>query len=145
MQVTNTDTGATISRSATDMADPTDFERSHRAMGVLATLKNVSDYLATVRGRRKAVVMFSEGVDYPMMDVFGSQSASDVLRSLQDTITAAARSDVNFFTIDPRGLVGMSTEFIEMAGPGFANISGAGRTAARTARTLRRSPRPISC
>ena len=61
--VTNMDTGPSITRKSTDMTDPTDFERSHRAMGVLTTLKNLSDYLAAVRGRRKAVIMLSEGVN----------------------------------------------------------------------------------
>jgi VWFA-related protein len=125
-QVTGTDIGPSVTRKATDMTDSTDFERGYRALRVLSTLKNLSDYLATVRGRRKAVIMLSEGVDYPMTDVFASLSATDVLRALQDTITAAARGNVNFFTIDPRGLVGMTTDFIEMQGPGFANISGAG-------------------
>ena len=132
-QAYTTDTGTTVNQKATNMADPTDFERSYRALGVLTTLKNVSDYLATVRGRRKAVIMLSEGVDYPMMDVFGSLSATDVLRALQDTITAAARGNVNFFTIDPRGLVGMNTEFIEMAGTGFANISSSGANGSASA------------
>jgi hypothetical protein len=58
--------------------------------------------------------------------VFGSMSATTVMRALQDTITAAARGNVNFFTIDPRGLVGMTDEFIEMAGTGSANITAAG-------------------
>jgi VWFA-related protein len=121
----NIDTGPTVSQKATDLTDPTDFERGYRAMGVLRTLKNLSDYMLTVRGRRKAVIMFSEGIDYPMTDIFGSQSASDVLHAVQDAIAAAARGNVNYFTIDPRGLVGMTTEFIEMTGAGFANISGA--------------------
>ena len=89
--------------------DPADFERRYRALGVFSTLKNVSDYLATVRGRRKAVILFSEGVDYPMTDVFGSMSATEVQRALQDTITAAARGNVNFSTIDPRGLAGITS------------------------------------
>jgi VWFA-related protein len=92
-----------------------DFERSYRAFGVLRTLENVSDYLATVRGRRKAVLLFSEGIDYPTADLFGSSRISDVQGALQDVITAAARGDVNYFTIDPRGLVGMDSTFVEMA------------------------------
>jgi VWFA-related protein len=122
-RTTGYDTGMAFNTKPTDMLDPTDFERSYRAMGVLSTLKNLSDYLLSVRGRRKAVLMFSEGIDYPVNDPFGSQSASDVLRATQDAITAAAKGNVNYFTIDPRGLVGMDTEFIEMGSTSFANIS----------------------
>jgi VWFA-related protein len=118
--------GPTVDPLGNDGMDPTDFERRYRAMGVFSTLKNISDYLATVRGRRKAVILISEGVDYPVTDVFGSMAATEVQRALQDTITAAARGNVNFSTIDPRGLAGITSEFIEMAGAGQANITGAG-------------------
>ena len=91
-----------------------DFVRSYRALGVLRTLEDISDYLMTVRGRRKAVLMFSEGIDYPTADLFGTSRVSDVQGAMQDVVTAAARADVNFFTIDPRGLVGMDTSFVEM-------------------------------
>jgi VWFA-related protein len=104
--------------------DPTDFERGHRALGVLDTLKNTAEFLATVRGRRKAVLFFSEGIDYPVIDVFGSQNATDVIRATQDAITMAARANVNYYTIDPRGLVGMTSEWMEMNGSGAPEIAG---------------------
>lgn len=106
--------------------DSSDFERSQRAMGVMDTLKNLSDYLSTVRGRRKAVVMLSEGVDFPMNDLFGAGGTTNVVRATQDAVTAAARANVNFFTIDPRGLIGLTTEFIEMAGTGMPDVLGSG-------------------
>jgi VWFA-related protein len=104
--------------------DPSDFERGHRALGVLDTLKNTAEFLATVRGRRKAVLFFSEGIDYPVTDVFGSQNATDVIRATQDAITMAARANVNYYTIDPRGLVGMTSEWMEMNGSGAPEIAG---------------------
>src|SRR5918995_3964700 len=105
--------------------EPTDFERGFRAAGVLDTLKNTAEFLASVRGRRKAVLFFSEGIDYPITDSFGGHSATDVIRATQDAITAAARANVNFYTIDPRGLVGMTNEFMEMAGGGSPEMAGA--------------------
>jgi VWFA-related protein len=105
--------------------EPTDFERGYRAVGVLDTLKQTAEFLSTVRGRRKAVLFFSEGIDYPITDSFGGHSASDVIRATQDAITAAARANVNFYTIDPRGLVGMTNEFMEMAGSGSPELAGA--------------------
>jgi VWFA-related protein len=105
-------------------SDPSDFERGFRALGVLDTLKNASEFLASVRGRRKAVVFFSEGIDYPITDLFGSQSASDVIRATRDAVSMAARANVNYFTIDPRGLVGMTSEFMDMQGSGAPELAG---------------------
>ncbi|MGH8165985.1 MAG: VWA domain-containing protein, partial [Woeseiaceae bacterium] len=105
--------------------EPTDFERGFRAVGVLDTLKQTAEFLSSVRGRRKAVLFFSEGIDYPITDSFGGHSATDVIRATQDAITAAARANVNFYTIDPRGLVGMTNEFMEMAGSGSPEMAGA--------------------
>jgi VWFA-related protein len=104
--------------------EPTEFERGFRAVGVLDTLKNTAEFLASVRGRRKAVLFFSEGIDYPVYDSFGGQSATDVIRATQDAISAAARANVNYYTIDPRGLVGMTNEFMEMAGGGAPALAG---------------------
>ena len=104
--------------------EPTDFERGFRAVGVLDTLKLTAEFLSSVRGRRKAVLFFSEGIDYPITDSFGGHSATDVIRATQDAITAAARANVNFYTIDPRGLVGMTNEFMEMAGGGSPEMAG---------------------
>jgi VWFA-related protein len=106
--------------------DSSDFERSQRAMGVMDTLKNLSDYLSTVRGRRKAVVMLSEGIDFPMNDLFGAGGTTNVVRATQDAVTSAARANVNFFTVDPRGLIGLTTEFIEMSGTGMPDVLGSG-------------------
>jgi VWFA-related protein len=104
--------------------EPTDFERGFRAVGVLDTLKLTAEFLSSVRGRRKALLFFSEGIDYPITDSFGGHSATDVIRATQDAITAAARANVNFYTIDPRGLVGMTNEFMEMAGGGSPEMAG---------------------
>ena len=104
--------------------EPSEFERGFRAVGVLDTLRLTAEFLASVRGRRKAVLFFSEGIDYPIQNPFGGQSASDVIRATQDAITMAARANVNFHTIDPRGLVGMTNEFMEMAGSGAPELAG---------------------
>ncbi len=104
--------------------EPGDFERGYRATSVLDTLKYTAEFLTSVRGRRKAVVFFSEGIDYPIYDSFTNQNASDVIRATQDAITMAARANVNYYTVDPRGLVGMTNEFMEMAGGGAPEMAG---------------------
>jgi VWFA-related protein len=99
-------------------SDPTELERGTRALTVLDTLKNTAEFLGSVRGRRKAVLFFSEGLDYPIRDVFGAHDATVIIRATQDAISTAARANVNYYTIDPRGLAGMTTDFMESAGIG---------------------------
>lgn len=102
--------------------DPDDFERGHRAQQVLGTLKRLAEFMGGIRGRRKALLMFSEGIDYPIYDVFGSQAATTVVMATRDTISAAARSNVSFFAVDPRGLVGMTSEAIELTSSAPAHL-----------------------
>jgi VWFA-related protein len=99
--------------------DITDFERAQRVITVFNAVRVLADALAPVRGRRKAVLMFSEGVNYQLNEPFGMRSVSDVLRATQDTLSAAARANVSFYTIDPRGLVGAGTDLMQMKGPGM--------------------------
>ena len=111
-----TDRGPFAGRSViSDMTtDADDFERGHRAQQVLGALKRLAEVMGGIRGRRKAIVMFSEGIDYPIYDIFGSQAATTVMMATRDAIAAAARANVSFFSIDPRGLVGMTSEAIEL-------------------------------
>ncbi len=86
---------------------------------MLDTLRLTAEFLTSVRGRRKAVLFFSEGIDYPVQD----RRAQCIRRHPRHPgcrISMAARANVNYYTIDPRGLVGMTNEFMEMAGGGFA-------------------------
>ncbi len=94
--------------------DMNDMERGQRALGVLGQIKSYAEFLANVRGRRKAMVLFSEGIDYPTNDMFGAHDATTVLGAMQDAVAAAARANVNIFTVDPRGLVGLTSEYIEL-------------------------------
>jgi len=100
--------------------DESKLERGQRALGVLDTLKNLAEFLDGVRGRRKALLLFSEGLDYPMADLFDSPDGSEITRATEEAINAAAHANVNFFTLDPRGLIGMTTDLIDQmtkAGP----------------------------
>jgi VWFA-related protein len=116
------DPGAAIADAAGPIS-VRDMERDQRAHAVLDTLKNLGDFLAGVRGRRKAVLLFSEGLEMPMSEIYGIRTATDVVGAIKDAITSAARSNVNFFALDPRGLIGMTTEFIELAGSGAPDVA----------------------
>ncbi len=102
--------------------DPDDFERGHRAQLVLGSLKRLAEMMGGIRGRRKAILMFSEGIDYPIYDIFGSQAATSVITATQDAIAGAARGNVSFFAVDPRGLVGMTSETIELTAAADAHL-----------------------
>ncbi|HET9467376.1 MAG TPA: VWA domain-containing protein, partial [Vicinamibacterales bacterium] len=104
--------------------DPSNLERGQRAVGVLNTIESLSEFLEGVRGRRKALLWFSEGIDYPMADVFSSQSGNEILRATRDAVNAAARANVNVYALDPRGLIGMTTDFIDNMKSGAPDTMG---------------------
>jgi VWFA-related protein len=109
--------GSNNSSTQKKINDPLDFERGYKARNSLGTLKNLAEFMSAIHGRRKAILFFSEGIDYPIYDVFDSRDASTVLMDTRDAITAAARANVSFFTIDPRGLHNMGDEIMEIGAP----------------------------
>ena len=109
---------------ANSVFDRSELERGHRAIGVIRTIRNLADFLGAVRGRRKALVFFSEGIDYPMASVEGSQSGMEIVKATEDAMNAAALANVNIFAIDPRGMIAMPTDLIDAmpraGGPDYA-------------------------
>lgn len=90
-------------------ADLDDKERGFQARAALETMRNLANYLGNVRGRRKAIVMFSEGIDYNIYDFMsmnntGNTEASTVIEATRDAIAAATRANVAIYGVDPRGL-----------------------------------------
>jgi hypothetical protein len=63
--------------------------------------------MAGIRGRRKAVVFFSEGLDYDVYDPINNQYSSDILQYQRDAVASATRANVSYYSIDPRGLAGI--------------------------------------
>jgi len=99
--------------------DPDDAERGFNARNTLDTLRNVADWFGSVRGRRKAILFVSEGIDYDIYDMIAQngsnhQSASVVMDATRDAIAAATRSNVAIYGIDPRGLTDLGDESIEI-------------------------------
>src|SRR5688572_3028076 len=64
--------------------DPSHLERGARAVGVLESMRNLTEYLEGVPGRRKALLWFSEGLDYPLAEAFSSVSGHAILELTQD-------------------------------------------------------------
>jgi len=86
--------------------DPNEEIRVYKARNTYTVLRNLADYMAGIRGRRKAVVFFSEGIDYDIYDPIANTYASDILQYSKDAIAAATRANVSFYGVDPRGLAG---------------------------------------
>jgi VWFA-related protein len=96
--------------------DPLEQERAYNARDVLATLRSLSDWLSGIHGRKKAILFISEGIDYDITDVFNKQDATTIIAETRDAVGAASRANVNFYTIDPRGLATVGDDSIEMVG-----------------------------
>jgi VWFA-related protein len=95
--------------------DPLDMERGYHARMALDTLARISDWVGSIRGRRKAIVFFSEGIDYDIYD-FQKREATTIQEKMRDVIAAATRSNVSIYSIDPRGLTMLADESINVSG-----------------------------
>ena len=104
------------------LTDPEQAQRLYNARTTLSTVRSLSDWMAGVRGRRKAVVLIGEGIDFSIWDTT-ALSGTDamtrrgdgavLIRETQDAIAAATRANVNIYAIDPRGLSTMGDEAME--------------------------------
>jgi VWFA-related protein len=99
----------------TSVDDPRDMERGYDARMALETIAKISDWVGSIRGRRKAIVWFSEGIDYDIYN-FQKREASTITEKMKDVIASATRSDVSIYSIDPRGLTSLADESINVAG-----------------------------
>jgi len=95
--------------------DPLEAERAHNARIAFDDIRQLSGFLAGVHGRRKALIYFSEGVDYDVNDVINNTYASAIRDAAQDAIAAATRANVSVYSVDPRGLTDMGDESIEIS------------------------------
>jgi hypothetical protein len=63
-------------------------ERATNARSMLRTLRTLSEWLPRLDGRRKAIVLLSEGIDYDLAQ-FDDRFASAILQDSRDTAMAA--------------------------------------------------------
>ncbi len=91
------------------------MQRGYDARISLETLSKISDWVGSIRGRRKAIVYFSEGIDYNIYD-FNKREATTIQERMRDVIAAATRSNVSIYSIDPRGLTSLADESINVSG-----------------------------
>jgi len=96
--------------------DPEEMERGQKARRMLSQLRRISDFLAGIRGRRKALVLISEGLTYDLSDPWSKMDSSLVIDDVRDAIGAATRGNVSIYAIDPRGLATGMADAIEVDG-----------------------------
>ncbi|HJR60277.1 MAG TPA: VWA domain-containing protein [Vicinamibacterales bacterium] len=84
--------------------DTMEGERALKARTSLSTLRAAAQFLGNVRGRRKAVVWFGEGIDYNIDNVFEATAAIEIQEEMRDAIAAATRAGVSFYGVDARGI-----------------------------------------
>jgi VWFA-related protein len=90
--------------------------RFNNARNTMRTLRNIAEYMAGMRGRRKAVVFFSEGINYNVVDTINNTHATDVQREIRELVSAATRANVNVYSVDPRGVTSGMEDAIEISG-----------------------------
>ena len=104
--------------------DADSFQRNYNASAAMNSLRTIAEWMSAIQGRRKAIIYISEGVDYNIYDVFTGADPSQfnfenfntIQQDTWDTISAASRSNVQIYPIDPRGLTNMAQENIEITG-----------------------------
>ncbi|MGE0041410.1 MAG: VWA domain-containing protein [Vicinamibacterales bacterium] len=101
-------------QSGETIDDPDDAERAYQARNTLDIVKNLSEFLGGVSGRKKALIFFSEGIDYNINDPFGNSAATSIISSTRDAISAATRANVSIYAVDPRGIATSGDEMIEV-------------------------------
>jgi VWFA-related protein len=115
--------GSNPAFSPNEARDPEAQERANKASNTIGALTSMSKDMAGIRGRKKAIVWFSEGIDYNTDDVIGPRSgttpddpfstnspteavqAQSLLDDMQVLYETASRANVAIYSVDPRGPV----------------------------------------
>jgi VWFA-related protein len=111
--------GGSGARNPSDLSglptDPLEFERAQRARTTLTAVRQLAEFMEGIRGRRKTILLVSEGISYDVYDVFTNTSAGLIQQQASDAVAAATRGNVAIYAIDPRGLTAFE-EAIEVGG-----------------------------
>jgi VWFA-related protein len=114
--------------------DPYMLERAAKADATLDAIMRVSRYMSGIRGRRKAVLLFSEGLDFNIEDTVGPRStallnnpfadntpnealhAAGIRDHMQTMYEVATRANVAIYSVDPRGVTSEADNAIQISG-----------------------------
>src|SRR4051812_31542544 len=89
--------------------------RAYRARSVMASIRQLSEFMAGIHGRRKAMVLVGEGIDYDVDETLGTggTTASLIIEDTRNATSAAQRGNVTIYSIDPRGLFDSADALIQ--------------------------------
>jgi len=84
----------------------TDGERAFAVRSVMSSLRTLTEFMAGIRGRHKALLLFSQGFPVDMFKVVDYRGGVLCLQEedAHAAIVAATRGNVTIYPIDPRGL-----------------------------------------
>jgi VWFA-related protein len=121
---------AAVGAPAGAAADTEANARAFRARESLSSIRRLSEAMGSLSGRRKALLFFSEGIEYdttdtPVAVVAGSSGgaravvndAASVRSAEQEMIAAATRANVSIYAIDPRGLTSGTADLAAIGSP----------------------------
>lgn len=88
-------------------ATSAEIEQAIEAGNVSSRVRELAEFMAGVRGRRKAMLFVSEGNAFNTYEAMGQTgaAASFVVEETRKAIAAATRGNVTIYSIDPRSLV----------------------------------------
>lgn len=105
------------------VVDIDERERLSNAQRTLSAIRAASNALSSIHGRRKAIVMFSEGIDAAISNITAGAAqgegtdmnvanllpgaAGETQRDAEDAMAAAIKADVSIYGVDPGGLKGI--------------------------------------
>ena len=95
--------------------DPSDWERADRVRSLANVLQALGRHAERIERRRKALLLFSEGIDYDVGDVMGTaqRDASAVMHAMHGAVAALMRTNVALYAIDPRALSTAAGDLLE--------------------------------
>ena len=95
--------------------DPEEPARADDARVAFDSIARIARQVGPVRGRRKALIWFGEGLAYDMFDATGKRQASLVLESALSAVAAAGRANLAIYGVDARGLAGLGEETMQLS------------------------------
>jgi VWFA-related protein len=95
--------------------DFNELERYTNGRNTLDTLRSLSEFVSGMRGRRKAVVLFSEGINYDIVNPIQNRYATDIQSAMNNLIAAATRANASIYAVDPRGVTSGMEDSIDIA------------------------------
>jgi VWFA-related protein len=79
-----------------------EIDRVRRAQILLETLRRTAEWFGGVHGRRKTILLFSEGIDFEMTSP--GAGAAAVMSEFSNSVATIGRANVSIYAVDPRGL-----------------------------------------